>query len=120
MLQAAGGDTGVASVVEVLDVAGVCVLVVGHDLAAVPASITGGGSHGVENDGLRNLTREERFIIDILSETIVFISCSINYPKKIIITNYLWTVELVVSVGHALVQPLQGSVGGVTGLLNSA
>ena len=31
--------------------------------------------------------------------------------------NYRRAVELVVGVGHALVQPLQGEVGGVEGLL---
>ena len=56
LLQAGGGHAGVAPVVEILHVAGLGLVVVGDDLAPVPASLARGRAHGVENDGLRNLS----------------------------------------------------------------
>ena len=48
LLELSGGNAVVAPVVQVLDVADLGVLVVGHHLASVPASLTGGNTHRVQ------------------------------------------------------------------------
>ena len=105
LLEAVHGQGGVAAVVEELDVTGASLLVMGHNLTPEPAPVTRGGAHRVQDHWLGNLrgkgNQDPAPSIGDLS------NCS-THP---------WTVELTVCVVHALVQALQGKVGGMAGLL---
>ena len=102
LLETVDAEAGVSAVVEVLHVAAVGLLVVAHDLAPVPPALARRRAHAVQDYRLRHLRRK------------YFLS---NYQIFLYSYNYRRAVELVVGVGHALVEPLQGEVGGVEGLL---
>lgn len=106
LLEAVHGQGGVAAVVEELDVTGAGLLVMGHNLTPEPAPVTRGGAHRVQDHGLGNL-RGKGKVKFWLHRSEISQNCS-THP---------WTVELTVSVVHALVQALQGKVGGMAGLL---
>ena len=56
LFQLGSSNAVVATVIEILDVAGPCLLVVSHHLAPVPTALTGGHAHGVDFYWKRNLT----------------------------------------------------------------
>ena len=101
LLETVDAEAGVSAVVEVLDVAAVVLLVVAHDLAPVPPALARRRAHAVQHNRLRHLR------VKYLS----------NYQIFLYSYNYRRAVELVVGVGHALVEPLQGEVSGVERLL---